>query len=282
MISARGVTRVAIAVAVSYATAMAGPVGPSSEYYVVGSQKIFAIHGVVVERSWSITPSSMNLQFPIAVLSTVRTMGYMSGYTGAEYTLGGIPMGTTYPFAGSTSQLFTDGATDGTGIYSYEHWSASVYRFDLNWKNPICLFSLNDNSQGYRGTIAYDPSDESLWLAGWYSQGGSNLGSTVEHRSLNGSLISSFQIGHEWTSCLAFDPADGTLWLHNRGPFPGEDAGTLEQYSRTGQLLATVTYPELAGQNLIGGEFLVPEPATITLLAAGLGAVWMGKRRVTR
>jgi hypothetical protein len=52
----------------------------------------------------------------------------------------------------------------------------------------------------------------------------------------------------------ALDGADNTLWFAQ-----GFD-GTLYQYSLTGQFLGSVTYPDLAGADYLGGEFASRPP----------------------
>jgi hypothetical protein len=75
---------------------------------------------------------------------------YGSG-TGGQYTLSGTPTGkswpTTPPLTGEVYNAFYDGTSDGTHNYTVEngnrgHGPANVIATDLNWQNPVGLFSL--------------------------------------------------------------------------------------------------------------------------------------------
>jgi hypothetical protein len=82
-----------------------------------------------------------------------------------------------------------------------------------------------------------------LWLSGYGT-------STIEDRSLDDQLLSSFTVGHIQNGALALDPADGTLWMGT-----SSSLGTFQQYSRSGQLLSSQFYPSLAASGILGGEF---------------------------
>ena len=85
---------------------------------------------------------------------------------------------------------------------------------------------------------------------------------------MDGTLLSSFTLPHDKNVALALDPADGTLWLHDRNTL-NSSALVFEQYSKAGVLLSYQSYLSLSEENILGGEFLVPEPATICLLGLG-------------
>ena len=72
----------------------------------------------------------------------------------------------------------------------------------------------------------------------------------VEHREMDGKVLSSFSAGFRSISCLALDHADGTLWVGSQGSM-----GTFTQFDKDGTKLGSVTYGALADQNTLGGEF---------------------------
>ncbi len=244
--------------------------GPVSEYYLTAGQwqRIHVVQGSNVNRTWG--QVSGEEEYAIAVLATVRTLGIRHSDQGAEYTLDGTPTGTTYtqPVVGAR---FFDGTTDGTSNYAWDFDNGTAYRFDLNWANPVQLFTLGTGSGRMLG-ITYDPTNDSLWLSGWEG----SVGNVVENRAMNGTLLSSFTLAHDQNVALALDPADGTLWLHDRNTLHSAVL-VFEQYSKAGLLLNSQTYPSLSRENILGGEFRVPEPGTVLLL--GLGGLALLRRR---
>jgi hypothetical protein len=167
----------------------------------------------------------------------------IQGFTsnGSEYTLAGVYTGHSIPLALPNSG-FWDGASDGTNNYAVDYNNGGVYRFDGFWGSPQLLFSTVPHYLG----IAYDQSNNTLWLSHWDT-------GAIEHRALNGAIITSFTIPFLNPSCLALDPADGTLWLGSQ-----LSLGTFSQFTQEGVPLNTRVYPTLANQNTLGGEF----PAT--------------------
>jgi hypothetical protein len=216
----------------------ASAAGPVSKLYLTAGdqQMIWVVQGTSVVNSWS---EQHQFEYPLAVSSTIRTLGRFAGEFGSEYTLAGAFTGTTYAFPFSGGQFLVDGTTDTTSNYSVDANTGDVYSFSSTWTNPTYLFTT---SSGF-GDIAYDSTDNSLWLASF-------AGNTVEHRSLFGTLISSFTVPFSNITCLAVDPADNTLWMGSQGTL-----GTFYQYSKSGTALGSVFYPALSGQNTIGGEF---------------------------
>ena len=274
-------------------TRTASASGPVSPYYLTagfdsGGGRIFGIQGSNVIFNASQVATPIYSESPIAVNSTIRTAAYYNGgfpYRGGEYTLTGTPTGTTYPTTAGLNGFFFDGTTDGTYNYAWEVNSGTAYRFDLTWANPSVLFTLGVGD-GHREGITYDPSNNSLWIAGENGP----IGSTIENRSLSGALISSFAISPGY-SALALDPADGTLWLTDTtGPSPTLD---LEQYSRDGAFLSSLSLSSLLVPNtssaytVHGGEFaftgtVVPEPSTAIFGAIGFAALFRRRTRNDR
>jgi len=212
--------------------------GQVSEYFLMtGDQSMFhVVRGGAMVRSWGPAPGTAQYQYPIAVRDTVRTTGANVGETGAEYDLNGVDLGGRFVHPAPSTRAW-DGATDGQSNYLIDT-AGGVYRLGLDWSDPVLLFDLNDF-----GGITYDPSNDSLWISQWGR-------STITNYTFDGQVISSFDAGHSRNMALAMDYADGTLWLHDRNA-----QGTLEQWSRSGQLLDRIAVPGLASQNVLGGEF---------------------------
>lgn len=210
----------------------------TSEYFLhSGDQDRFTVvqNGAIL-RTWGLAPGTDRYQYPMVVLDTVRTMGADVGDIGADYDYNGNDLGPRYTHPDGTSRCW-DGTTDGQHNYSIDT-AGVVWQFDLDWTNPVRMFT-----GGGIGALAYDPDNDSIWV-------GTFSGSNLTQYDRLGNILSSFTTGHTKNMALAIDPADGTLWLHDRNR-----QGTLEQWSRTGQLLATVVVPGLESQNALSGEF---------------------------
>ena len=255
--------------------------GPTSELFLTVdpttmSASVVGIQGTNVLLNVPQSPTAQG-QSPIAVNSTVRTLGFGGGnsYVGAEYTLAGVPTGSTYAFpAALGSQEVDDGTTNGSFNYAWSVSSGTAYQLNLDWTNPVSLFTLG-NASGSRLGITYDASNNSLWIAGFDG----TIGTLISEYSLTGTLLSSFNIGHSFSGALALDPADGTLWLSN---LISGGTLTLEQYARsasgsfdgTHTMLSSQTYAGIS-DGAFGGEFqftgtVVPEPSTALLVAIGV------------
>jgi hypothetical protein len=95
---------------------------------------------------------------------------------------------------------------------------------------------------------------------------------------MSGALLFSFNTTSGLATFLAMDYKDGTLWTSSNA------AGiALFQYSRSGVYLGSDSYPSLPGF-VAGGEFRlpqqgIPEPAPGLLLASGLAALSLFRRR---
>ena len=189
-------------------------------------------------------------EYPIVVGNTVNTLGtYYTGLTtnGSQYTLAGTYTGVNYTQP-IPNAAFWDGGFDGTFNYSVEFNHGGVYRFNADWTNPVMLFSTTSDYVG----ITFDTSNGTLWIAKFHT-------GIVEHRTLTGSLISSFTVPFTGVSCLAMDPADRTLWMGSQ-----MNQGTFYQYTQAGTLVRTRFYPALQSQNTLGGEFPISAAPTPT------------------
>ena len=265
--------------------------GPTSELFLTvdpttTSARVIGIQGTNALFNVPQSPTAQG-QSPIAVNGTVRTLGFGAGnsYVGAEYTLAGVPTGSTYAFpAALGSEEVDDGTTDGSFNYTWGVTSGIAYRLNLDWTNPVPLFTLG-NAAGSRLGITYDASNNSLWIAGFTG----TIGTLISDYSLSGTLLSSFNIGHGFSGALALNPADGTLWLSN---LISGGTLTLEQYARSASGSFATTHPLLSSQTYtgisdgaFGGEFrytgtVVPEPSTALLVA--IGVLGLAFRRILR
>jgi len=233
--------------------------GPFSEYYVSQFGQIAVLQGDEVVRTW-LPQTGTSGAFAIAVRDTVETFSTVPGGLGAEYSLSGTPTETTYRNTAPATQFF-DGATDGSSNYAWDFSNGAVYRFSAEWSNPEVLFTLGTDD-GSRIGITFDRSNDTLWLSGWSG----TVGTLVENRALDGSLLASFSTGHPMNTGLALDPADDTLWLLDRGSLVEPEGLRFEQFSKSGTLLQSVRYPSLRRVNTHGGEFqIISEPATEVL-----------------
>jgi hypothetical protein len=275
-------------IALSVGLTMSVPVaaGPTSILYLTAFQNtgpnadLVALQGDTV--LWDVPGASSTYEFPIAVASTIRTLGHRSGNVGSEYNLDGLKFtGTHYTFPHVIHDDLADGTTNGESNFAVSFYEGAVYQFSNSWTHPQLLYSLDSFGTG----ITYDRTTNSLWT--------SSRANIIENRALDGSLLGSFFVdipsdGHV-TSGLAMDPADHTLWLTVGGIW--DEPLLLQQYSTTGILLSEQYLPQLNGRTSQGSEFKlgeftippVPEPETYLLMLAGLGMLLLvirrGKRR---
>lgn len=230
--------------------------GPTSEYFITDgdSRRLVVVQGSSIIRNWTLRDNT----YPIAVVDTVRAYATYSNNTGSEYKLDGTYTGVDYPFQGDAGQSL-DGATDATS----RNWLVSfndsyVWQFTRDWKNPRQLFRLPSTPTG----ITYDLKTGNFWIA--HDQG------VIEERKLDGTVLKSFSQGGGRVGCLAYEPATDTIW----GVVNGRN--TIRQYDKNGNILQSVEINGLASNNW-GGEFAVPEPAALLMLA--LGAATALRRR---
>lgn len=252
--------------------ALAGPV--SALYLTSGDQNELEI---VQGSSVTHFAATSTLQYPIAVLGTVRTAGAASSYNGAEYTLAGVPTGITYPAGIPGVANAYDGTTNGINNFTVDYSGGGVYKTGLDWTSPVLLFAITAPNNL---SITYQAANNSLWISSW----GTN---TITDYSMSGAILSSFTVPVVEVAGLALDPADGTLWFGTQSDF--SSARTLYQYSTAGTFLSSAVYAGLTGDNFLGGEFgfvslaSVPEPVTLAIFGAGLaGAAALRRRRAKK
>src|SRR6266498_1448340 len=253
---------------ISGGLATAAADGPVSPLYLTGfnsravlpgcsgngnANELHVIQGANEVRSWCLQAGGN--ETPLAVGATIRTIGvsnFVAGGNpkGGEYTLGGAYTGNSFvnPLVGFAENL-VDGTRDATHNYTISGGGSSgtageghVYSFDLKWQNPRLLFKIaGGNFDAWEG-IAYDATNNSLWVA-------SSGNSTIQNYTLDGVLLSSFTALIR-PHALALDPADQTLWVVvGLNPLDITHSAVLRQYSKTGVLLTTKTYPLLATFN---------------------------------
>ena len=223
--------------------------GPLTPYYLTAGEqhKNWVVQMTSLVSSWPQKHVKSVGESPLAVTDFVKTLGtfYTNVKTlGSRYTLAGAYVGPDYPYPSIAGAAFWDGASDGTNNYSVDFAHGGVYKFDSNWANPVKLFSTSSDYLG----ITFDTLDNTFWLAKFHT-------GLIEHRSMNGALLSSFNLPFTGASCLALDPQDRTLWMGSQNA-----KGTFYQYELDGTQVRARTYTFLKTQNTLGGEFPVPTP----------------------
>lgn len=199
-------------------------------------------------------------ELALTVLDDVRTVGYhfrwccpWTDTSGARYLLNGGYIGPTYslPVYGATGATSPapvsdtlDSATDGVFNYLVSATYGDVIRTNREFTNPVVLFHISDQSFG---GITYDGKTGTLWLSGWANS------TLVRNYDMQGNKLAEFSTGHVTNTALAYETATDTLWLERVTSLdPSQQVSSLEQWSKTGQLLQTV--PNLWA--FYGGEML--------------------------
>lgn len=244
---------------------------PTSDYYLTNGDGRTLI--IISGASFSKHPQGQmdHKEYPIAVNGVIVTTGHFTGQVGGYYDLSGNYLG---PSSGTSWGAYLyDGTTDGAYNYAYNWSSGGVYQYGSDWSGGSLLFTFPESvGHDYLG-ITYDPSNDSFWISGFYTN-------VVENRDRSGNLLSSFNASYfpNLLTALALDYADGTLWLGSKA-----NRGVFAQYSRTGILLDTASYDFI--DNTLGGEFnfvteKIPAPGAIVLGGIGAGLVgWLRRRR---
>ncbi|QNN64637.1 hypothetical protein H9L12_10130 [Sphingomonas rhizophila] len=213
----------------------AAPAAAGVLYVTDGDSSRLAIVNTATQAV-TVTPTLPG-QYPIAVSSSVWVGNYY-GSNSSQYNLDGSPTGVTAPAADVNA---VDGTTN--GVYNFELGnaftnSATVYRANLDWTNPVALFNVQHGSDLVG--ITYDTLSGNLWVSN---------NTTLFQYTLAGGLISQFNHAGGRGS-LAYDTADGTLWYVSNG------SNAIRQYSTSGSLLQTLNIPGLASNNW-GAEFAI-------------------------
>lgn len=249
-------------------------VTPASKLYITGNKPNGGGEQILVVQGQSTVINAdtaySNEEWPIAVYGDVRTAGHNSLHNGGFYDL----TVNASPFIQYTLPSYMvavyDSTSDGTHNYMVDLATAIVYQTARDYTNAMPLFTLNNGPNTWSG-ITYDPTNKSLWFVAHDS-------TLMADYSLNGTLLSSFDVQNSTNGPLAFDPADHTLWLVNYS------SKNLEQYSTSGQFLGID--PGYWG---IGAEFNLetiglnptPEPGTLILFGSGiLGLAGIVRRKI--
>src|SRR4051812_17319231 len=117
------VFRFATVLAALFVCAMSFAQGPAGVYYMTAGDQntMWRAQGASTLGSWAMTHPG---EYPIAVTSSVRTMGVGQGNQGSDYSLTGTFTGTSYtnPVNGS----FYDGASNGTSNFALDYGAGVV------------------------------------------------------------------------------------------------------------------------------------------------------------
>ncbi len=174
--------------------------------------------------------------YPIAVRGTI----WIGDYNGAqpnsiEYDLAGFPTGGSVPY---TPVNAVDGAVNGDTNYQLGRafsTNAAVYSANANWSGQQPMFNV-------AGTdlvgITFDGVSGNLWVSDRNS---------IYQYGLGGNLISQFAHS-SGRGCIAWEPSTDTIWYVRNG------SNQIDQYSKTGSLLQSLTVTGLASNNW-GAEF---------------------------
>lgn len=224
------------------AAADAKPKTPPRDLYVSSYNgdctnilSVIRAHGAVT--SWEPVGGPCVNAPGMAIDRTIRTVPLRPGETGAEYTLEGVPTGTTYSYPDTIYMDIPEATTDGSFNYAGGYFDGTVYRFTRDWTDPVALFSTGL----YLGGLAYDSHTDTLWVLDSRADFEGGLGE-IRNYTLDGTMLSSFFVRGGATAQpfgLAYDAAGHTLWISRNVGF--DQPLTLEQYTTKGTFRASVT-----------------------------------------
>lgn len=192
-------------------------------------------HGRV--HSWEPVGGPCGYASAMAVSRSVRTLPARPGELGAEYTLRGVPTGTTYTYPDTVYMDLPDGTTDGRFNYAGGYFDGTVYRFTRDWTDPVPLFTTGL----YLGGMAYDPTTRTMWVLDSRADFEGGLGE-IRNYTMDGTLLRSFFVRGGSTpqpSGLAYDAKHRSLWIGRNQGF--DSPVVLEQYSTRGCFRGSVT-----------------------------------------
>jgi hypothetical protein len=261
--------------------------GPVSPYYLDGyGSTIYVVQGLSVVASFPTAYGQGEFEQALAVGGgTIRTRaGLLSGGPdglSGEYTLDGIPTGTSYLTPPSGSLRYYDGTSSGPTNFFVDHgvpeFFGGVYKADRRWQDPQFLFYAQGicdhppDQPGCHGLsgVAFDPLNHSLWVS-------SRPDSRIQEYSMGGKLLAQFTFADpfSYNAALGVDPMDHTLWMTTGG------TGFLRQYSLDPSTFGMLLQSGIPA-GLPDGRFLfdsgdfnhVPEPSSALLIAAGISAL---------
>ncbi len=219
------------------------------------------------DDAWVVRGGAVQLTFDhqvddvaIAVADTIRALQFDGNGSGLEYTLEGVPTGNSYPFPPGVDDQLLDGTTDGVQYnYAGEWQQGDVYRMDRSWADPEFLFNAGRGVVG----ITYDGATDTLWIS---------LDETmIINFDFAGNMLSMFSPGSGRWGSLAWEPSTDTLWAINR-----QDS-VMQQWDKAGNLLNSQFVADFG--NVWGGEFAIPAPGALPMLA---GAALLVPRRRRR
>jgi hypothetical protein len=195
----------------------------------------------------------------LVVQGTVKMFAQNWIGVGREYDYDGNLLVGQYPNPGFVDCY--DGATDGARNWTIAHNDTALFFpvlvGDADWGNLQVAFVPTSRSFG----IAYDPTDDTLWITNNVS--GSDR---VQHYTTAGVLLGEFT--YPWISLggygIALDPIDQTLWI----PGAINTRGWLFQFSKSGTPLQAFQVPGILSDT-VGAEFGPPTAFVFTYCTAG-------------
>lgn len=191
---------------------------------------------------WSWNHAALAENALAVVGGTARQVTHSDAYNGGtEYTLTGVPTGTTYDAAESVY----DATSDGVYIYGWNWFSSRLDRYDLDWQFIETVFDLPpQHDKDFMG-VTWDPVTNSVWLAPWVFD--PSVSGFLYNYDLEGNLLGTIALDNPdgAGNGLALDWADDTFWF-----FSWTDQ-RYEQYMRDGTYLGSI----VGMTRIYGAEF---------------------------